>query len=242
MELKKAIDSRQSIRKYKQGEIPDADIRAIIEAAGKAPSGDNRQPWYFIAVKDPVLRNKIADAVEEKASRAAEIIAEGSGAEADRAGNAILKNSGEEELPKAATDSEKFMSFTRRFITFFRDAQVLIIVMSKRPAANFFAKAMMRTEKEQENFLGQLVYKLNPTMQSIGAALENLTLKAVELGYGTCWQTGPNAAWKEIGALLKETGIEKPDYDIAAFMPLGIPEDDQSSPGRKPVDEILTIL
>jgi nitroreductase len=101
---------------------------------------------------------------------------------------------------------------------------------------------MMRTEKEQENFLGQIVYRLNPTMQAIGAAIENLTLKAVELGYGTCWQTGPNSAWKEVTAVLKDAGFEKPGYDITAFMPLGIPEDDQSSPGRKPLDEILTII
>lgn len=107
MELQKAIDSRQSIRKYKQGEIPDEDIRAIIEAAGKAPSGDNRQPWYFVAIKDPELRKKIADAVEEKASRAAEIISEGADAEADRAGNAILKSSDEKELPKSRNGSGK---------------------------------------------------------------------------------------------------------------------------------------
>lgn len=39
MEFLDVINMRQSIRKYQEGDIPNEDLRAIIEAAGKAPSG-----------------------------------------------------------------------------------------------------------------------------------------------------------------------------------------------------------
>ena len=50
------FDSRRSIRGYKPNDIPDEHIRRIIEAAGKAPTAGNQQPWKFLVIKD---RNRI---------------------------------------------------------------------------------------------------------------------------------------------------------------------------------------
>jgi nitroreductase len=80
-------------------------------------------------------------------------------------------------------------------------------------------------------------------MQSLGAALENFTLKAIDLGYGSCLLTSANYAAAEIEELLKkEAGFEKEDYYMASMIALGIPEDGQKSPNKKPVDQILTYL
>ena len=35
-------------------------------AAGRAPSGANHQPWHFIAISDPVLKQKIRQAAESE--------------------------------------------------------------------------------------------------------------------------------------------------------------------------------
>ena len=67
------LKTRRSIRKFKPIQIPDEDIRKIIEAATLAPSGGNRQNWHFIIVKSRDLINKMKDAVQgivdEPASR-----------------------------------------------------------------------------------------------------------------------------------------------------------------------------
>ena len=107
MELQTAIDNRQSIRRFKEGTIPDEDIREIIDAARKAPSGHNLQPWYFVAIKDKALKDKIADAMEAKAAEAADIIRE---IYVDGTREETSTPFSHGDLPKAATDPEKFMA------------------------------------------------------------------------------------------------------------------------------------
>jgi nitroreductase len=52
MNVFEAIEKRRSIRKFKPDPIKDEDLRKILEAGRLAPSGGNRQPWYFIVVRD----------------------------------------------------------------------------------------------------------------------------------------------------------------------------------------------
>ena len=47
--------------------------------------------------------------------------------------------------------------------------------------------------------------------QGIGAAVENILLAATEMGYGTCYMTGPTHAKKEIEELI---GFEKEGYEL----------------------------
>ena len=52
METLEAINTRKSIRKFLDQEIPPDVIRKILEAGIRAPSGGNRQPWRFIVCTD----------------------------------------------------------------------------------------------------------------------------------------------------------------------------------------------
>ena len=52
MDLFKAIEKRRSIRKFKPEPVAKDDLKKILEAGRLAPSGGNRQPWYFIVVRD----------------------------------------------------------------------------------------------------------------------------------------------------------------------------------------------
>ena len=53
MELTKAIKERRSIRRYKSDPVPHEVIQEILENAVWAPSAQNLQPWYFLALTDP---------------------------------------------------------------------------------------------------------------------------------------------------------------------------------------------
>ena len=50
MELREAVTSRRSVRKYRSEPIPPEILEEILETACWAPSADNRQPWYFVAL------------------------------------------------------------------------------------------------------------------------------------------------------------------------------------------------
>ena len=51
--------SRKSIRRYKPDPVPDEMIDKILEAARWAPTGENYQPWRFIVIRDPEIKNQI---------------------------------------------------------------------------------------------------------------------------------------------------------------------------------------
>ncbi len=65
MPLGAAMFSMRAIRRLKPDPIPDADIRAILEAAVCAPSGGNSQPWHFLVLRDEAARAKLGELYHE---------------------------------------------------------------------------------------------------------------------------------------------------------------------------------
>ena len=54
---------RQSDRAFDpQRPVEKEKLQRILEAACIAPSACNSQPWHFIVVDDPELKNRVADA------------------------------------------------------------------------------------------------------------------------------------------------------------------------------------
>ena len=67
MDFLELVSSRQSIRAFDPERSVEKDkIERIIEAARLAPSACNAQPWSFIVVDEPELKNKIADATSSR--------------------------------------------------------------------------------------------------------------------------------------------------------------------------------
>lgn len=62
MSILNIIRDRRSIRKYKPDTILEDVFTRVMEAARLAPSGKNLQPWKFIIVTDPELKDKLAEA------------------------------------------------------------------------------------------------------------------------------------------------------------------------------------
>ena len=56
------VKNRQSDRKYLDKAVEREKIERCLEAARLAPSASNSQPWEFIVVEEPELKNKVAHA------------------------------------------------------------------------------------------------------------------------------------------------------------------------------------
>ena len=62
------IRRRHSIRKFSNRPVAKALIEQCILAAGAAPSGANHQPWHFVAISAPDIKQQIrqeAEALEQ---------------------------------------------------------------------------------------------------------------------------------------------------------------------------------
>jgi len=55
---------RRSVRMFSSDPVPREAIEAAIEIAGTAPSGAHRQPWHFVAIADPVMKEQLRVQVE----------------------------------------------------------------------------------------------------------------------------------------------------------------------------------
>lgn len=58
-ELMPEIARWASIRRYEPRTIPNDVLKRILDAARRAPSWANVQPWHFIAVKDKAMKSKL---------------------------------------------------------------------------------------------------------------------------------------------------------------------------------------
>ena len=57
--LSQAIAERRATPSFDGEPIPDSDLKKILEAGLKAPSGYNMQPWRFVVVRDPEQRRRL---------------------------------------------------------------------------------------------------------------------------------------------------------------------------------------
>ena len=60
------LSRRRSIRMFSDRPVPREIIADCLRAAGTAPSGANLQPWHFVAVSDPAVKQRIREAAERE--------------------------------------------------------------------------------------------------------------------------------------------------------------------------------
>jgi len=61
MDVFEAINTTRAMRRLKPDPVDDALIWKILEAAIRAPSGGNRQPWSFMVIRDAETKRKIGE-------------------------------------------------------------------------------------------------------------------------------------------------------------------------------------
>ena len=60
------IRTRRSVRDFSKRDIPIEVINNIISAAASAPSGANKEPWFFSIVRDPDVKHQIRLGAEKE--------------------------------------------------------------------------------------------------------------------------------------------------------------------------------
>ena len=60
------INQRRSVRDFSDQVVPIEIITNAVKAAASAPSGANKQPWYFVIVNDPFIKKDIRLAAEKE--------------------------------------------------------------------------------------------------------------------------------------------------------------------------------
>jgi len=217
MELKEVIYKRQSVRKYTEQDVKQEDIEKIIDSARVAPSGKNCQNWHFVVIRSKDLKEKIGSAIIDKNEEIAEV---------------MDKKDEEKGL--------RFRKFAKNFTLFFLNAPVLIVVYTTTYYPSGYHELTFAEYPKED--IDKLFIR-NPGIQNIGAAVENMTLTAIDLGYGSCWMTGQNYAADEIEAVIKqETGFEKEGYFLSCMLAVGVPQEGLKSPAKKELSEICTFI
>lgn len=169
MDIFDAIKGRRSIRKFKDTPVKDSDIIAIIDAARKAPSPGNSQPWHFIAVKNKPLMKKMAESVK-------------------KATDQLIQWSNDEKAKK------KLENYKKSYYTLFENAPVTIVVLTEPYTSD--TEIILKEQGFNQDEI--LLRRPLPGLQGVSAAIQNLILAAHAHGYGTCWMTGPVIAVHEI--------------------------------------------
>mgnify|MGYP003524588597 FL=1 len=62
LDAKTAALKRRSIRRYRKDPVPEGLLREILEAALRAPSAWNLQPWRIVVVRDPATKRALREA------------------------------------------------------------------------------------------------------------------------------------------------------------------------------------
>ncbi len=60
------IKLRRTVREFSSRAVPLKIIENCLKAAGTAPSGANKQPWYFVVVKSEEIKKQIREAAERE--------------------------------------------------------------------------------------------------------------------------------------------------------------------------------
>ncbi|MDP9417483.1 MAG: nitroreductase family protein, partial [Actinomycetota bacterium] len=58
--LHSVIAARRDIRRYRPDRVPDDVLERVLLAAHAAPSVGHSQPWRFVVVRDPAIRDQAA--------------------------------------------------------------------------------------------------------------------------------------------------------------------------------------
>ena len=205
------IYKRKSIRKFKNEPIQREDLIKCLVAATEAPSPKHQQNWYFVVVENKDLISQMAKIVEVSHKRISEYTTD-------------------------EREKQKFMRFMS-YYTLFKDAPVVVLVYAK-PYAMIEEKLLRLGGVDQEVI--DRLKSPQSAAQAIGAAVQNFLLAATELGYGTCYMTGPTHAKDEIEALID---IAKPEYELMSLIAMGIPADEVADkPRRLPLEEVVTFI
>lgn len=178
-----AIKKRRSIREFKSDDIPSEVVEDILRCGSLAPSAKNRQPWYFVVLKDEI-KNKVADMMIEYTINT------------DETEERKLLNA-----PSTVNNSARVI----------KQAPILILVFKEKYDAWIVSDNL-----------------------SIGACIENMLLRATELGLGSLWIRDICYVSKKVAEMLGHI-----DLELNCAVSLGVPNQEPNPRPRKELKDIV---
>lgn len=220
MNVSEAIASRISCRAYLPTPVPEDTVRAILNAARRAPSGGNLQPWHVYALSGAALAELLAQ-IRAKLPRQPG----GDGSEYDIYPANLWEpyrsrrfKCGEDMYGTIGVPREDKLARLRQFArnyTFFGAPVGLFFYLDRRMGP--------------------------PQWSDVGMYMQNVMLLARERGLHTCPQEAWSVWYRTVGEFL---GVP-PELELFAGMALGYM--DESAPinglrtDRAPLDEFATL-
>jgi nitroreductase len=206
MEVINAIVGRRSIREFKSDLVSSEDITMIIEAALAAPSKGNSQIWEFVVVTgekkrvmDEMLLNLLkTDLIPSmKLSESDEVTSNDALKKAEMRSSRHRQEISKILSPLGLSVDEFMLEGTFSFF----GAPVAILI-----------------------FVDEVFAKDLPHTLSVGAAVQNILLAAMDKGLGTCWIGG---VWRYTKDIRTYLGI--PD-NKKLFSAIALGHPDNNSP------------
>lgn len=66
VQFREHLQRRRSVRHFSERPVPQDVIEECLLTAGSAPNGANLQPWHFVVVRDPSVKQSIRAAAEQE--------------------------------------------------------------------------------------------------------------------------------------------------------------------------------
>lgn len=214
MDIIETIEKRQSIRKFRSEDIPDGIILRILDAAGKAPSPENLQPWEFIIIKDSSVKDQIIDAIKTGFDKTLDTFIREVAAPVVEQGLGF-------KLPLKKIGRSGYVPLM--------SAPVLIVV-----CMNDITKIISSFSSFPRHYM-DIVYKW--LVQGVAAAIEHILLVAVSHGLSACWTGGAMFMEEKVKKVL-----EIPEHvELSAIIALGYSDHNPPKRSKKQLSEIVYI-
>jgi nitroreductase len=166
------VRDRCHVSRFRDEEVPRADVDHMVGLATCAVSPCNSQAWRFIAIQDRKLLADMAAAVMERFEQLA-------------------------SRPGLALQEQKRMVARAQALLFAR-APLCVAVLAL-PSSSPMEELIMLAGMSQEEH-DRLCAR--PDLQSVGAAVQLLSTSAHALGYAACWTCAPIVAGERLEELL----------------------------------------
>jgi nitroreductase len=217
MDAAEAIKSRKSIRGYKTTPVPKEILTKILEAAIRAPSTGNSQPWEFVILSGKAM-DDFKRAVEEAALSGIEPRADFqtpryTGVYRER--HVAISIALYQLMDIAREDKDKRLRWMLRMARGFEAPNAIIVLM----------------DEETNNA---------PSLLAIGALSQNIALMAMNFGLGTCM----NEALVSFPGVVRQLFSIPESKKLVVGISIGYPDWDfpanKLQTPREPLENILT--
>ena len=136
--------------------------------------------------------------------------------------------------PEGSEKALAIKSTVDYFSTIFEKAPAVIAVAAR--SYDSMSESLFEDREKAHQQIDEM--RFHPDIQSIGAAVQNILLSAVDMGYGACWLSGLLVARDELQTLLQ---IEEP-WRLATFVAVGKSEGTSTQTRKNNLEEIFSLI